>query len=143
MGEIAVQAAGARPLAGAVSAGTFACWVNDDDTWRTVILPRLLASPPSSVRRCGSNWPAADSMEPPASGEAAFVSARQGILARVQAVQPLLDRGWTLSVDIDTVPRWLSKNPTDESSSPCNAQRSGRGPPRRLRLTSLPSGSPW
>jgi hypothetical protein len=121
MGEIAVQAAGARPLAGAVSAGLFACWVNDGDTWRTVVLPRLLASPPASVRLCLPGWPAADSREPPAPGDAAFVSARQGILAGVQAVQPLLDRGWTLSVDIDTVPRWLSKNPTDESSNPFNA----------------------
>jgi hypothetical protein len=121
MNEIIVQAAGARPLAGAVSAGLFACWVNDDDTWRTVVLPRLIASPSANIRLCQPAWPAADSMEPPTPGDAAFVAAKLAILAGVQAVQPLLNRGWTLSVDLGTVPRWLSKNPTDESSSPNNS----------------------
>jgi hypothetical protein len=119
--DIVVQSASTGALAGAVSAGLVACWITDDDVWRTVILPRLINSPPSNIRLCSPVWPAFNSMTAPTPGDASYLAAQQSILAVLQIIQPLVNRGWTVSVDIATVPRWLSNDPTNQSTPPARS----------------------
>ena len=106
------------PLAAAVSGGLFACWITDDEVWRDIIVPRLVASRPGNIRMCTCTLPAFDAFDPPEPGSQAFGDARWCIQSQLQSVEPLLDAGWTFSSALGAMPRWLSSRPDNELTHP-------------------------
>ena len=116
--DVVVEAGDGAPVPRAVSAGVYVCRPTDSREWTDTVLPALLASPPGDVRFCPVGWPAMGAIAAPTVGGTTYESVEREIDAQIETAAPLLDRGWSLSITIASMPRWLSANPGNASRHP-------------------------